>query len=150
MKLKAFIPKLYINEISLRLHSNADNISIGSLLETLQDFDSVTKKLQYSSTTLADARVLLDAMIEKYAEMAVRLEPDAPIVLQPVFQQGLVKIQEIWIMDISTAEKQAVRNSRVAGSEEKDSSISTVISFASQALEKMKIGFISCSIWIHG
>lgn len=59
--------------------------------------------------------------------MDVRLEQDASIVLQPVFEQGLVKLQNSRIMDLSSAEKEAVQNFHVAGSEETYSYISTVI-----------------------
>lgn len=79
---------------------------------------------------------MLDAITDRYAEMVLRLVRDAPIVLRPVFEQGLVKLQESRKMDMSSAEKDAVSNCRVDGLEENDSSICIVVSSASQVLKK--------------
>lgn len=65
IKLKEFIPKLEIDKISLRLPSNADEISIGHLMAILQDFESVFRSLPEYSTRLAEVIVMFESIAAK-------------------------------------------------------------------------------------
>lgn len=54
-----FIPRLDIDNISLLVPSNAENIKTDALLFILSNFDSVTKRLPVTSTTLADVQIFV-------------------------------------------------------------------------------------------
>ncbi|KAE9107372.1 hypothetical protein PF006_g21133 [Phytophthora fragariae] len=63
------------------------------LLEELKKLDSVCKRLQGESISMADVRVLFDQVADDYPDMASHLRPSAKIVNSPVFEAALVKIE---------------------------------------------------------
>ncbi|ETO99773.1 hypothetical protein F441_22804 [Phytophthora nicotianae CJ01A1] len=66
---------------------------IVQLLSKLGDLDSVCVKLQSEELTLADVRLLFDAVVVKYPVTASYLKADASIVHSPVFERAVVKVQ---------------------------------------------------------
>ncbi|ETO99522.1 hypothetical protein F441_23063 [Phytophthora nicotianae CJ01A1] len=66
---------------------------IVQLLSKLGDLDSVCVKLQSEELTLADVRLLFDAVVVKYPVTASYLKADASIVHSPVLERAVVKVQ---------------------------------------------------------
>ncbi|KUF83134.1 hypothetical protein AM587_10000522 [Phytophthora nicotianae] len=66
---------------------------IVQLLSKLDDLDSVCVKLQSEELTLADVRLLFDAVVVKYPVTASYLKADASIVHSPGFERTVVKVQ---------------------------------------------------------
>lgn len=66
---------------------------VDALLVRLKDFESVWKSLQNESATMAEVRVLLDAVMDQYSETASRLSPSDSIVYSPYFESATVKVQ---------------------------------------------------------
>ncbi|KAJ0397066.1 hypothetical protein ATCC90586_004912 [Pythium insidiosum] len=62
------------------------------LLAKLKDLDSVCEKLQGENCSMADARVLFDAVIARFPQTASQLKADARIVHSPVFENAVVKL----------------------------------------------------------
>ncbi|POM71659.1 Hypothetical protein PHPALM_11737 [Phytophthora palmivora] len=65
---------------------------IVQLVEKLKDLDSVCINLQKEDRTLADVRLLFDAVASKYPATANYLQPSARIIHSPVFESAVVKL----------------------------------------------------------
>ncbi|KAJ0391284.1 hypothetical protein P43SY_012085 [Pythium insidiosum] len=61
------------------------------LLAKLKDLDSVCEKLQGENCSMADARVLFDAVIARFPQTASQLKVDARIVHSPVFENAVTR-----------------------------------------------------------
>ncbi|RLN46030.1 hypothetical protein BBJ28_00015352, partial [Nothophytophthora sp. Chile5] len=66
---------------------------IVTLVDKLEELDSVCVKLQAEQRTLAEVRLLFNACVEKYPIMGEYLLPTAAIVHSPDFEDAVVKIQ---------------------------------------------------------
>ena len=66
---------------------------IVQLVEKLEELDSVCVQLQAEKCTMADARLLFDAVLVKYPAMEGHLRVNANIVHSPAFEHGVVKLQ---------------------------------------------------------
>ncbi len=73
------------------------------LCEKLEKLDYVTKSLQCDTTTLADARLMFDCVIEECPITSTRLSSSASIVHQPDFETGIMKTQEGDIVNMDHA-----------------------------------------------
>ncbi|KAF1328177.1 hypothetical protein FI667_g7132, partial [Globisporangium splendens] len=74
------------------LPSAATHRRIISLVEDLKDLESVCVKLQSEDCTLADVRLLFDAVISKFPVVTDQLRVNAKIVHSPGFENAVVKI----------------------------------------------------------
>lgn len=126
------------DDVLLFLTSNADNIKIDDLLDTLSNFESVNRVLQLEGTTIEDSRVMFDAVVEIAPELRERLRPPAPIVLQLLFESTIVKLQESRIAELSVMEKNAVACFRKDEIPRDD--VTPTDSFAADALKRRCLG----------
>ncbi|KAJ0411450.1 hypothetical protein ATCC90586_008499 [Pythium insidiosum] len=105
------------------------------LLAKLKDLDSVCEKLQGKICTMADARVLFDAVIARFPQTASQLKADARIVHSPVFENAVVKL--IRGLPLCAAEEAALQ-----GFEEEESTAPEATTgsekFATDALRQAK------------
>ncbi|KAG3134934.1 hypothetical protein PI126_g18481 [Phytophthora idaei] len=74
------------------LPSRATHRKLTTLLASLRDVKSVSKRLQADGLTLLDARDLFDALIEIRPAFANYLAPDADIVHSVAFEKATVKV----------------------------------------------------------
>ena len=65
---------------------------IEELYEEMKTFNSVCKKLQQETISLADVRVLFDSMCTKFPATREHLRPSANIVHAPAFESAVVKV----------------------------------------------------------
>lgn len=86
------------------------------LITSLADFESVAKSFQFAGDkqpNQEDARILFDSLLEAYPvkkeELSAYLAHDAPIVINPDFENALVKIQGVKELNLTEVEKHAVR-----------------------------------------
>jgi hypothetical protein len=77
------------------------------LLEELKKLDSVCKRLQDESISVADVRVLFDQVADDYPDMANHLRPSAKIVHAPAFEAALVKVANC--VKLTAAEARAMQ-----------------------------------------
>ncbi|RAW22135.1 hypothetical protein PC110_g21420, partial [Phytophthora cactorum] len=64
---------------------------IEKFCEQMRALESVNKKLQSEETTMADARVLFDGVLQLYPTMKSHLSKEVHIVHSPDFENGIVK-----------------------------------------------------------
>lgn len=91
-KLRDVLPRVELDgsdELPLTNGENRHNYKFCNKLEYL---DSVTESLQNESTTMSEARALLDDTFETNQKLALRLQKDACIVLQMEFESGVVNV----------------------------------------------------------
>lgn len=136
-ELKEHIILLSSDELDdLRLTS-AETRRFSILLQRLKDLDSVTKRLQQDSTTLADVRLIFDAVIENFPETSERLKPDATIVQSVTFEAAIVKVQLGYQAALDRQEKASIERFSVQ-SVHSDNSEDDELSFADRALKRQK------------
>ncbi|KAG3135536.1 hypothetical protein PI126_g18210 [Phytophthora idaei] len=74
------------------LPSRATHRKLATLLASLRDVESVSKRLQADGLTLLDARDLFDALVEIRSAFANYLAPDADIIHSVAFEEATVKV----------------------------------------------------------
>ncbi|KAG6942384.1 hypothetical protein JG687_00019100 [Phytophthora cactorum] len=74
------------------LPSRATHRKLATLLASLRDVESVSKRLQADGLTLLDARDLFDALVEIRPAFANYLAPDADIIHSVAFEEATVKL----------------------------------------------------------
>jgi ABC-type sugar transport system substrate-binding protein len=79
-------------ELEESLLSAHDARRLAALKRSLNDFQSVMVKLQFHDITLAQARKLFDALIQKYPSMGGHIGVDADIVHSTEFERALIKL----------------------------------------------------------
>ena len=111
------------------------------LSKKLDDFNTVTVALKDDAVTIADARVLFDAVATTYPMMKDRLSPQARIIDNPRFESGILKVQNKREGDLNGLEKTALRDfQKCANDLEKSDRVDTSSqNFAMRALKRMKI-----------
>lgn len=82
-----------VNAVEEFIPTGATHKKLLELLEELKKLDSVCKRLQGKSISIADMRVLFDQVADDDPDMASHLRPSAKIVHSPVFEAALVKIE---------------------------------------------------------
>lgn len=75
------------------LLTDEEEIVVERLLKNLEDLNSVTVALQSDSTTLPDARAILDEIQGKFPSLESLIVPKAPIVEHPSFESAVIKVQ---------------------------------------------------------
>ena len=103
------IPKMNTRDINALMPTPMENEELDELYAILSDLNSVQIELQRNSTTMADVRVLFDAVIEKYPQTCYRLKPDAKIVKSPEFESAIVKVQNNERQRLSSLEKLSIQ-----------------------------------------
>ncbi len=83
----------YISKIAIPAIVKTEKNEVELLCSKLADLDSVTKALQREDITLHETRVLFNSIIEEYPETRDRLAPDSSLVLNPDFENAIVRIQ---------------------------------------------------------
>lgn len=92
-KLLEFILQVDDDEIQELIPSAEDQVDVRYLCYKLKDLDSVTKELQSDSTTLSDAHLLFDAVIQRNRQAQSRVSSHARIVENPVFEVAITKVE---------------------------------------------------------
>ena len=92
-QIKTFIDPTNVG-LAQYLPSASECIQIENLLRELEDFQSVTKKLQEDNITMSQVRVLFDGLIAEYQSCSHHLSSNATIIYSPVFEKGIIKIQQ--------------------------------------------------------
>ena len=92
-QIKTFIDPTNVG-LAQYLPSASECIQIENLLRELEDFQSVTKKLQEDNITMSQVRVLFDGLIDEYQSCSHHLSSNATIIYSPVFEKGIIKIQQ--------------------------------------------------------
>ncbi|OWY94177.1 hypothetical protein PHMEG_00036166 [Phytophthora megakarya] len=69
-----------------------ENVRLEALHDDLRNVESVNKKLQSTATTLLDARVLFDHVIQHYSSTPEKQSPTASLVKFTDFENGVIKL----------------------------------------------------------
>lgn len=138
-ELKEFLPKLDDVELESILLSEEEDILVDHLCTKLRDLDSVTKELQRSNISLAEARVLFDGVIEKYPNSKRRLGPDSNIIENKRFESAIVKIQQNREEELTLAEKRAVAHLKKEEGQSSSEVPQESLSFAQRLLKKRRV-----------
>ena len=93
VRLREFLVDLASSDIDDLCLNSSQNRRVDSLLVRLQDLESVSKSLQKKSATIAEVRVLFDAVMDQYPETASKLSPSTAIVRIPYLESAIVKVQ---------------------------------------------------------
>lgn len=112
------------------------NCTIENLCESLENLDSVIKKLQCDSTNLGIVRALFDTVIGHFPETKAHLTKDAAIVESKEFQSALIKLQMDRATELTDEKTASIKMLRRVPdgtvSQEKD------LSLAEMALESLR------------
>ncbi len=141
MKVSEFLTHVDVDDIGKHIPTFTESKQIDTMCATLSEFNSVTKTLQRDNVTLAEARILFDAVIDNYSNTKSKLDSNARIVRYPHFEVAVVKIQEGKSRELILREREAVscllkhKNAGVVDDEDDQASLS----FAEKALNKRKI-----------
>lgn len=77
-------------------------------LKALKVFETISKKLQDSTTTLSDVRAIFDVTIEEYPSLAFYLKADAEMVHYPEFEAAIVKVLDEKVEPFSEEEAKSI------------------------------------------
>jgi hypothetical protein len=91
-------------DIARYIPSGNEIIRLQKLLEDMVQFESITKQLQDASCTLSDVREMFDTVIDAYSSMEHYLNSDAPIDHSPDFENGIIKVMNENIDELSNLE----------------------------------------------
>ena len=72
--------------------SGRDLASLKSIQQDLAEFNKITLKLQDSTITMLDVRMIFDEIISSYPSMRHQLAEDAQIVKVPLFESAICKV----------------------------------------------------------
>ena len=97
----------------------------------------MSKSLQKESATIAEVRVLFDAVMDEYPEAASKLSPSAAIVHSPYLESAILKVQLGSPNKVSEEEKACLKAFRVEEGADQDSA-SEALSFAGRALKRRR------------
>lgn len=136
-KIMPFLKKLDIENFDALLLLKKENEEVDELFIKLCDLQSVTKILQCDNTTLSEARVLFDAVIEDHPTISSRLGSDASIVHSPVFESAIRKLQHSVHGTLTEDEKESVDMLRISNENEIQVSVRTKMNYAERAIKKM-------------
>jgi hypothetical protein len=140
-QIRNVLPLLELDEIDEKMLNSRENNVVDTILKELEDFDSITKELQKETTTMADMRVLFDAIAEDYAIVKEKLAADAPIVSDKFFESALVKLQQGRKEVLNSAEERAVMGLKtLPGQKTQISDSHENLSYAQRILKKQKLG----------
>ena len=109
-------------ELACNLPSGQELLQLQKIMADLREFETITKQLQNSACTMSEVRAVFDTVIQEYPSMDYYLGANAQIVHSPTFENGIVKVMDDAIDDLSNEEKDAVvifrkgTNSSVEGS----------------------------------
>ena len=142
-EIRDHLPALNLPEINELLLDEDDELMVATLLKKLRGLDSGTKQLQSENVTIAEARGLFDAVMEKHPSTSSRLRPDADIVSDTAFESAIIKIQGGNENKLRVSEKKAVSHLLKQRSAEETGSSTATLSFAEQVLKRMRTEKIS-------
>jgi hypothetical protein len=91
IKLEEFIIASDVDVEDL-LPTRKEHRIIEKLIVSLEDFESVTKKLEETDINMKQVRKLFDFLIKKYPSIRSKLSQNADIVHSKAFESGIVKI----------------------------------------------------------
>jgi hypothetical protein len=137
-QIRDFLPLLEIDELDEKLLNNRQNRDVDSLIEELNDLNSVTLELQRDDITISEVRGIFDYVLEKYPMLYDKLSPCADIILDKHFETGIVKIQQGKVELLDTIEKRHVIHLKKPEIE-KPAEVEVTLSLAQQALKKQKL-----------
>lgn len=103
------IRKIDDDDVQELLLNTDDDQDVDRLLRLLADINSVTKSLQESNVSLADARVILNGVIEEHPTPQARLRARSNIVENSAFESAICKLQNSEDLFLTTSELYAVR-----------------------------------------
>jgi hypothetical protein len=136
LKLKDFIDPMNI-ELAGLMPSAAELIRLKLLSEDMSKFQSITMQLQKEGISMYDVRILFDAVLAEYPDMAHHLSPDADVVHSPYFESGLVKlIRDGESAILAVSEKGALKNLKME--QNANPSPQKDLSFAERALKRVR------------
>ena len=138
VRLREFLVDLGSSDTDDLCLNSSENRRVDSLPVRLKDLESVSKSLQKESATIAEVRVLFDAVMDQYPETASKLSPSAAIVHSPYLESAIVKLQLGSPNDLSEEEKACLKAICVDEGADQDSA-SEALSVAERALKKQKI-----------
>ncbi|OWY96458.1 LOW QUALITY PROTEIN: hypothetical protein PHMEG_00033269 [Phytophthora megakarya] len=85
-----------------------ENVRVEALHDDLRNVESVNKKIQSMTTTLLDARVLFDHVIQHYSSTAEKQSPMASLVKLTDFENGVIKLRVGKAANLSRQKRTAV------------------------------------------
>eukprot|EP00171_Calliarthron_tuberculosum_P021824 IDg21824t1 len=133
------IDRIDIEGIDEFIPDRRERKTIDDLCVKFECLDSVTKKLQADSTTMADVRALFDGVIKSFPDTHQRLSATARIIRDHSFESGVCKLQVRRYGDRNLDEVEATSCLRVeevesiSGSSGRNASIG--LSFAEKCLQ---------------
>lgn len=139
-KLAEFLHQVDDDDVQALLPSYDEWEEIEKLCAKMKGLDSVTNTLQDSQTTMADARILFDAVNNHNESAKFRLSHDARIVENATFESAITKVQLQQEECLSVREKRAIAHLKSdQGIISEDVQEDRRLSFAQVALKKRRL-----------
>ena len=105
-KLEEKIKEMRDPALNRLIPSGLDVEALKRLQKDMKKFDKVTVKLQKSSITLLEVRVIFDETIRRFPSMGFYLAPNAAIVKNPQFEKAICKLLTNSTSDLNLMEAQ--------------------------------------------
>lgn len=113
-KLRKYLPKNGVQEISVLLPSAAEENALDHICALYSELELVCKRLQYDFTTTSDACAFSDALLVKQRTSAECLCQTATIVMHHDFECCVIKVQENFISELSDGKCDALSQPRLS------------------------------------
>ncbi|KAH9108336.1 hypothetical protein AeMF1_016490 [Aphanomyces euteiches] len=113
VEIKPSVMMIGDREIDALLPSVGQDRLIDELLLVLKDLDTATLALQGEEMSLLDVRNLFDEAMDDYPSASSRLSPDADIVANPDFENGVVKILSQMTNILNESERRSVERLKI-------------------------------------
>ncbi|KAH9134716.1 hypothetical protein AeRB84_019593 [Aphanomyces euteiches] len=127
------------SEMSSLLPSPSQELKIHNHIPILEKFESITKALQSSETSILDARSMFDEMIAKHPHFQEYISPSSQIVHSPVFECAIVKLQSRLEATLSDIEALSVVRLLKTSSVDTDALFQNEKDYATQLLKRKRL-----------
>lgn len=143
LNIKQHVPDLVNSELKELLLNSIKLQEMKLIWKSIAELDSATVDLQDQYTTVADARKLIDAIIEKHASKSTCICQRAVIVENESFESAIFKVKKPKEDMLSTTQKSAIRNLQANDQSSKwRSNESDCSNFASRALKQRRLEIV--------
>lgn len=139
------------SEVAEFMPTDLQFITIRQHKKTLDDFKSITQKLQNRDTTISDTHVLFQSLIIEFPnfDFDQYLGINAQIIHSPVFETAIIKIQNCDQNGMSSEETFAVKGLKTQIVTDPLLDNDDDLTFAERALKRKKSNTVSCKDYVN-
>lgn len=149
--LEPFLIQIDDDDVQALLPKQDKKIDVHRILKQLEDLNFITKKLQSDSVTLYDPRIMFNTVIEQDLLAKKRLDPNAAIVQNSVFEKAIVQMQSEMDDSLTAHNRRAVVHLKKHSGHCSWSNLYVFVNFAAGALTAKNLysrTFSTLRIWI--